>query len=74
MTIYINHENKCLVNGKTGEIVFPTCWDDLIAYHAYLTSRGLEAAAKGLLKDVISGNKVMSDMINGFNQHWILDN
>lgn len=63
MTIHLNRKEKCLVNGDNGDIIRPSCWDDLSQYHSYLISKGLTSAAEGLLNDVVYGKKVISEMI-----------
>jgi len=63
MTIYIDSKHKALVCSKTGDKVYPSCFNDLIQYHSYLlTSKHPEEAPKKL-KAVFKGEKVVSDMI-----------
>lgn len=63
MTILIDTKNKALVELKTGEVVYPSCFDDLIAYHAYLVGGKHPKQACQALKDVFKGEKVISKMI-----------
>jgi len=63
MCIYIDSKNRALVNSKTGESVYPDCFDDLIAYHAYLIASKHPKQACEKLKDVFKGEKVISEMI-----------
>jgi len=60
--IKINEKERALVNCKTGEILRPACWDDLILYHAYLAGKNA-ASASVLLDKVFAGEKVMSEML-----------
>lgn len=61
--IHVNIKERALVNSETGEIVRPTCWDDLIAYHLYLISRKHGQAAQSILQEVFRGERVISKMI-----------
>ena len=63
MTIFINEKEKCLIDSKTGEIIRPQCYQDLIAYHAYLLSKNRKSCAQSILKDIVAGEKVISKMI-----------
>lgn len=63
MTFFLNTAEKILVNGDTGEVIRPSCYDDLSSYHFYLVGRGHHAAAQSLLRDVFKGEKVISKMI-----------
>lgn len=64
MCILINYDKKVLIDSKTGSKTKPGCFDDLIAYHSYLLSRGHEKFAQQMLKDVVhDGEKVISKMI-----------
>jgi hypothetical protein len=60
---FINEKERCIVKSDTGDVLRPTCINDLIAYHAYLLSRGQDKAAQNMLRDVAKGEKVISKMI-----------
>ena len=62
MCILIDPKHKALVDSKTGKSMKPSCFDDLIAYHAYLLGRHPKQANQ-MLKDVFGGEKVMSNMV-----------
>jgi len=64
MSYFINEIERCVVNGKTGEILRPSCYDDLILYHKYILGQQGEKEASNLLKRVVEGEKVMTNMIN----------
>jgi hypothetical protein len=66
MTYFINETEKCIINGKNGDIIKPSCIDDLIIYHKYVLDSEGEREASQLLKRVVNGEKVISDMI-----HWV---
>ena len=61
--IKINHEEKALVNTKTGAIKRPSCFDFLAGYHSYLVGRGYHDMADDILKRVFKDEKVITDMI-----------
>lgn len=63
MCILINREERALIDSKTGQIVRPSCFDDLVAYHAYLISGKNNKLANQVLKDVFAGEKVISNMV-----------
>lgn len=63
MCIYIDSQNKALINSKSGKSVHPSCWDDLVQYHAYLLTSKHPEHAQQVLKNVFKGEKVISDMI-----------
>lgn len=63
MTYFINQKEKCIVNAKNGDIIRPSCFDDLVLYHNYLLSTSGEKHATQILKRVVQGEKVISDMI-----------
>ena len=63
MCILIDTKHKTLVCSKTGKTVKLDCFDDLIAYHAYLLGRGGEKKALCVLKDAFNGSKVITDMV-----------
>ena len=69
--IHINHKEKALVDGNTGEIVRPHCWDTLIPYVNYLEGRAHGSYAQSILKQVMSGEKVISKMIEQAQKHGI---
>ena len=60
--IHLNTKERCLVNAETGEILRPSCIDDLISYHGYLKKTN-EIAAQTLLKDAFKGEKVITNLI-----------
>ena len=64
MTIHINIKERALVDSKTGEIYRPQCFDDLYVYIAYLESTKRKKEAICILKRIIKGERVISDMIN----------
>ena len=61
--ILINLKEKCLIDSKTGDIVRPECWDDMVVYYTYLLGSRHHAAAQHLLHDVFDGKKVITKMI-----------
>lgn len=63
MTYYLNEAEKAIVNGKTGEVIRPSCYSDLSMYHSYLIGRGHEKFANNVLRDVFNGEKTISKMI-----------
>lgn len=63
MTYFINEEEKCIVNAKNGKIVRPACYDDLVLYYKYILGSDGEKAASQVLKRVVHGEKVISDMV-----------
>jgi len=58
---FLNEKEKCIVRSKDGEIMRPSCIDDVILYHAYLGADSKEA--QHLLKDIFHGEKVISKMV-----------
>lgn len=66
MCIFINLEEQCLVNGKTGGIKRLGCFTALAMYHSYMLSTKHPKAAQQLLDDAWKGKKVISDMIGQF--------
>ena len=62
MCILIDTKHKALVCSKTGNKVYPACFDDLIAYHAYLLSSKHPKQAEQKLKDVFAGEKVITEL------------
>jgi len=71
--IHINLKEQALVNSETGEILRPSCWVDLIAYHNYLISRDKKSAAQSMLQEVFKGEKVISKMIAAVQKHGLLN-
>jgi hypothetical protein len=61
--IKINHKEKALVNCKTGEILHPSCFDDLSLLHNYMVQDGNASGADELLERVFKGEKVITNMI-----------
>lgn len=61
--IKINMKERALVNCKTAELCYPSCFDTLAVYHSYLIGRGRVEEADELLKKVFKGEKVISKMI-----------
>jgi hypothetical protein len=60
---FINHQEKAIVCGETGELLRPTCWNDLVLYHSYiLGTEKNKKAANQLLRDVFRGEMVMTNM------------
>lgn len=63
MAYFLNIRERAIVDGDTGDIVHPSCWDDLSPYYSYLVERGHEQLAQSVLRDVMKGEKVISKMI-----------
>ena len=63
MCILIDTKNKMLIESKTGETVSPSCFDDLIQYHAYLCGGKYPEEAQRALKRVFKGERIMHDML-----------
>lgn len=63
MCVILNTKEKALVDSITGDILRPSCFDDLVAYHSYLIGIGKSKEAKTLLKDVFKGEKIISNMV-----------
>jgi len=63
--IVINLKERALVNLKTGEVIRPSCFDDLAALHNYMlqSGKGYEKQAEQMLKDVFKGEKVITKMV-----------
>ena len=66
MCILIDYQHKALINSKSGEKVYPKCFDDLMSYCAYLNSSGKhgEEQAEQRLKDVFKGERVMTELVH----------
>jgi hypothetical protein len=60
----LNTKEKCIVSTK-GEIMRPSCIDDVIALHAYYLGCGEKDDAQHLLRRVFKGEKVITKMIQG---------
>ena len=60
---HLNIKEKCIVKSSTGEIMRPSCIDDVILYNSYLECYGREKHAQQVLKDIFDGEKVISKMI-----------
>lgn len=69
--IHINQKEKALVDSETGQLLRPTCFMDLIAYHSYLIGKKKFAAAQGVLQDVFKGEMVISKMIANVRKHGL---
>ena len=64
MCIMIDYSKKALVHSKTGKEVHPSCFDDLVLYHAYLISSKYEVEAQKQLKAVFKGELVITNLHN----------
>lgn len=62
MCVLVNYKEKALICSKTGKLIRPSCFDDLMTYHSYLSERHPKRA-KTILKDVLEGKSVITDMI-----------
>ena len=69
MCIHINLEERCLVDGKTGEIKYLDCFESLAIFHSYLLSSRHHNAANDLLHDAFRGKKVITELIDYFQNH-----
>lgn len=69
MTILINEKEKALVNSEDGDIVRPTCWDQLHGYYNYLKTSGKPAQAQTVLDDVYKGELVMTQMVDYYQRN-----
>ncbi len=58
----LDHEKKAVVDQATGQSISPACWDDLVAYHAYLEGKGNADYAQEKLRDVLHGRLVMTEL------------
>jgi hypothetical protein len=58
----LNTKEKCIVSTK-GEIMRPSCIEDVISLHAYYLGCGEKDEAQHLLKRVFKGEKVITKMI-----------
>lgn len=68
MSYFINEEEKCVINAKNGSIIRPKCINDLIIYHRYILEKEGNKAASNLLKRVVEGEKVISNMNSYFHK------
>jgi hypothetical protein len=62
MCIMIDSQHRALVESKTGEKMFPGCFNDLVQYHAYLMGSKHPEQAQKVLKRVFQGEKVIQEM------------
>ena len=60
---HINIKEKCLVDGKTGDILRPACFADLAAMYSYMCGTGEKTQADEMIKDVFRGHKPITKMI-----------
>jgi hypothetical protein len=67
--IHVNLKEKCLVDGDTGEILRPECFDYLSQYCSFIEERGHKGASQSLLRRVFDGEKVISKMIDFYQKH-----
>jgi hypothetical protein len=63
MAILINEKEKVLIDSNTGDIVRPTCWENLHPYYLYLKHGTAPGKAQSLLDDVFRGELVITKMI-----------
>jgi len=63
MTYFINEKEKAIINAKNGDVIRPSCFDDLVLYHNYVLGTDGEKAAMQILKRVVQGEKVISNMV-----------
>lgn len=70
--IHVNEKEKALVDGNTGEVIRPTCWDTLVPYVSYLKSRGHQQMAQDVLKQVMDGERVITKMIACAQKHDLI--
>ncbi|HET8688530.1 MAG TPA: hypothetical protein VFM18_18105 [Methanosarcina sp.] len=59
---HINTKERCLIDGKTGEILRPSCYDDLVMLCAYEGDKD----AQEILRQVFKGEKVITKMVERF--------
>lgn len=52
-----------MINPDTGDILRPSCFDDLAALYSYMMGMQKRKEADKLLKRVFKGEKVISDMV-----------
>ena len=60
--IKLDYSKKAVVDTATGRAIAPACWDDLVAYHAYLEGNGNADFAQEKLCDVLHGRLVMTEL------------
>jgi len=65
---HINLKEKCLVDGKTGEILKPACFDDLAAMYSYYIGRNQKEQADEMIKAVFKRHKPITNMIAKFHE------
>ncbi len=63
---HLNLKEKCLIDGKTGEILRPACFDDLAALYSYYLGTRQKEAAEEMIKDVFKGHKPITKMIERY--------
>jgi hypothetical protein len=68
----INLTERGVVDGKTGEVLRPACFDTLSAYHSYLIGSGKKDVADDLLRRLFKGEKVISNMIEQAQKHQLI--
>ena len=64
MRFFINETEKAIVDSWDGNIIRPSCIDDLTLYVKYLGINTPEG--QGVLEAVVRGEKVITMMINHF--------
>jgi len=57
-------QGKALVDGSNGDVYRPSCWHDLAAYVAYLESTDEHDKAQKIMRRVLKGEKVITNMID----------
>ena len=65
---HINLKEQCLIDGKTGEILRPSCFSDLSALYSYMVSAGEQTQADEMIKEVFKGEKVITKMIERYHE------
>lgn len=65
---HLNLKEKCLIDGKTGEILRPDCFDNLAAVYSYYLGRKQAAQAEELIKEVFKEHKPITNMIAKFHE------
>lgn len=49
-------------DAQTSEVRKPTCWQDMLAYHTYLTSRHRHNEAQAILADFMYGGAPITQL------------
>lgn len=62
MTLLVDFKHKALIDSKSGDKAFPTCFDELMDYHAYLLNSKHPNEAQRILKRVFEGELVITNM------------